>query len=115
MEHVAGYLGLDASLVRQRNFMYPKDLPSHPYAAPALKPQVQPHQTGSVIKDEQNCNGKAEFLNDHIEATGGSADAKGSPEAKGKTHTTPDVVCGRFQLKQAEDSASELATVSSGR
>ena len=120
MEHVAGYLGLDATLVRERNFMYPKDLPAHPYAPPELKSTTQNPKTASAIAkpDNQNCNGKAEFLDANSESKSGSLDVKGGQEAQdasSKHHTTPDVVCGRFQMKEPGVDASEKFTISAGR
>lgn len=122
VEHVAGYLGLDATLVRERNFMYPKDLPAHPYAPPTLQPKSQAHTqdvaTAPTKKDDQNCNGKAENLYAHIEAKGKSDDDKGQKQGGptlSKGHTTPDVVCGRFQLKEPGSNASQESVTSSGR
>ena len=120
VEHVAGYLGLDATLVRERNFMYPKDLPAHPYAPPTPKPQVQaPKAANPDTKiDTQNCNGKADRLDAHSQSKGDSHDVKGGKEMKGsssKSHTTPDVVCGRFQIKEPGVEASQASVTSSGR
>lgn len=117
---MAGYLGLDATLVRERNFMYPKDLPAHPYAPPALKSNAQDPKAASVVAkpDNQNCNGKAEFLDANSESTSSSADAKGDKEVKNassKSHTTPDVVCGRFKMKEPGVDASEMSVISAGR
>ena len=120
VEHVAGFLGLDASLVRERNFMYPKDLPAHPYALPILKSRVQAPKTASTFakKDYQNCNGKAEHLDSHSTSNGSSVQPKGDSnldDSSGKGHTNPDVVCGRFQLKDASSDGSQAVASSSGR
>ncbi|KAL3141630.1 hypothetical protein ABBQ32_004865 [Trebouxia sp. C0010 RCD-2024] len=122
VEHVAGYLGLDATLVRERNFMYPKDLPAHPYAPTTPKPKSQVHTpdaTDTPTKtDDQNCNGKAEFLEAQSEAKSSSDDDKGRKdmgETPSKRGTTPDVVCGRFQMKEPGANASEASVHSSGR
>ena len=115
---MAGYLGLDATLVRERNFMHPKDLPAHPYAPPALKCNAQDPKAASVVAkpDNQNCNGKAEFLDANSESTSSSADAKGDKEVKNassKSHT--NVVCGRFKMKEPGVDASEMSVISAGR
>ena len=121
VEHVAGYLGLDATLVRERNFMYPKDLPAHPYVPLTPKPKSQetPNAAATIKKDDQNCNGKAEFLDAHSEAKGDSHDDKGRNEmgeTSSRGHaTTPDVVCGRFQMKEPGVAASQASATSSGR
>lgn len=120
VEHVAGYLGLDATLVRERNFMYPKDLPAHPYAPPMLRSQVQAPKAATAFakKDTQNCNGKAEHLDSHSASNGNSVNAEADPSTNGpsgKGHTTPDVVCGRFQLKDPGSDDSQAAVSSSGR
>ena len=120
LEHVAGYLGLDATLVRERNFMYPKDLPAHPYATPTLKPNAATPTpaTAAAKPDDQNCNGKADFLGAHSQAKTSSLDGKGEEQRKnaaGKSQATPDVVCGRFQMKEHGDDASEVSAMSAGR
>lgn len=120
LEHVAGYLGLDATLVRERNFMYPKDLPAHPYAPPRLQPTAEtPKPAAAAAKpDDQNCNGKAEFLDAHSEAKSSSLDGKGEEQRKdaaGKSQSTPDVVCGRFQMKEPGGDAPEVSAMSAGR
>lgn len=121
LEHVAGYLGLDATLVRERNFMYPKDLPAHPYAPPTLHPKAETPKpaTAPAKTDDQNCNGKAEYLGAHSEAKSSSLDGKGEEQrrkdAAGKGQATPDVVCGRFQMKEPGGDASEVSVMSAGR
>ena len=120
VEHVAGYLGLDATLVRERNFMYPKDLPAHPYAPPTLQSKAPtPKAAGAIAKpDDQNCNGKAEFLDANSESKSSSLDVKGDKEVKdasSKSRTTPDVVCGRFQMKEPGVDACEVSAISAGR
>ena len=117
---MAGYLGIDATLVRERNFMYPKELPAHPYAPPALKSKPQSPKAASAVArpDQQNCNGKAEFLDANSESKSSSNDVKGHKEVKeasSKSHTTPDVVCGRFQMKEPGVDASEVSVISAGR
>ena len=127
VEHVAGYLGLDATLVRERNFMRPKDLPAHPYPAPPL-PQPSTSPLNPVTKaDDQNCNGKAQHLDAHSESNGtghvnggqelGEPGGKGGDDSSGqkKSGSTPDVVCGRFQFKEPDENKEEAATVSAGR
>jgi len=127
VEHVAGYLGLDATLVRERNFMRPKDLPAHPYPAPPL-PQPSTSALKPAIKpDDQNCNGKALHLDANSESNGtghvnggqelGEQVGKGGNDSSGqkKSDSTPDVVCGRFQFKEPNGDKEEAATVSAGR
>lgn len=127
IEHVAGYLGLDATLVRERNFMRPKDLPAHPYPAPPL-----PEPSTSFLKpvtkaDDQNCNGKAQHLVAYSESNGtrhvsggqelseqGDRGGTGSLDQK-RNGSTPDVVCGRFQFKELNGDKADAATVSAGR
>ena len=101
--------------------MYPKDLPAHPYAPLTPKPQIQTPNAAPTAtkKDDQNCNGKAEFLDAHSEAKGDSHDDKGRKEmgetsSRGRA-TTPDVVCGRFQMKEPGVTASQASATSSGR
>lgn len=120
VEHVAGYLGLDATLVRERNFMYPKDLPAHPYASPAFQSKAQTPKAASAVAkpDDQNCNGKAEFLDANSQSKSSSLDVKGDKavkDASSKSRTTPDVVCGRFQMKEPGVDASKVSVVSAGR
>lgn len=132
VEHVAGYLGLDATLVRERNFMYPKDLPAHPYAAPTLLESSASAVRRSTKIDAQNCNGKAEHLNMHSQSDGGSLAKKDEDatsnrdgvapkgdkpirESHGKREGIPDVVCGRFQFKEAEEDRDASAVMSEGR
>ncbi len=127
VEHVAGYLGLDATLVRERNFMRPKDLPAHPYPAPPL-PEPSTSALEPVTKaDDQNCNGKAQHLDAHSESNGTShvnggqelseQGEKGRNDSLGqeKSDSTPDVVCGRFQFKEPIGDKADAATVSAGR
>ena len=127
VEHVAGYLGLDATLVRERNFMRPKDLPAHPYPAPPL-PEPSTSALKPVIKaDDQNCNGKAQHLDAHSESSGtghvnrgqelGEQGKKGRSDSLGqqKSDSTPDVVCGRFQFKEPNGDEAEAAIISTGR
>lgn len=127
VEHVAGYLGLDATMVRERNFMRPKDLPAHPYAPPTLlKPSSA--QKPSLKTDDQNCNGKAQHLESHSQSHGGSSTVSGADEVNGQTErllsdtpgqkkrdATPDVVCGRFQFKEPNGDSVDAAAVSEGR
>lgn len=128
VEHVAGYLGLDATMVRERNFMRPKDLPAHPYAPPnPLKPSSSAQKPSSKT-DDQNCNGKAQHLESHSQSHGGSGTVSGADEETGQTErllsgtsgqkkrdTTPDVVCGRFQFKEPNGDSGNAAAVSEGR
>ncbi|DBA80138.1 TPA: hypothetical protein ACH3X2_007614 [Trebouxia sp. C0005] len=127
IEHVAGYLGLDATLVRERNFMRPKDLPAHPYPAPPL-PEPSTSALKPVTKaDDQNCNGKAQHLVAYSESNGtrhvsggqelseqGDRGGTGSLDQK-RNGSTPDVVCGRFQFKELNGDKADAATVSAGR
>jgi hypothetical protein len=127
VEHVAGYLGLDATLVRERNFMRPKDLPAHPYPAPPL-PEPSTSALKPVTKaDDQNCNGKAQHLDAHSESNGtgrvnggqksSEQGEKGGNDSLGqkKSDSTPDVVCGRFQFKEPNGDKADAATGSAGR
>ncbi len=126
VEHVAGYLGLDATLVRERNFMRPKDLPAHPYPAPPLPEPSTSALKPAIKADDQNCNGKAQHLDAHSESNGtrhvnggqqlSEQGGKGGNESLGqkKNGSTPDVVCGRFQFKEANGDEAD-ATVSTGR
>ena len=108
LEHVAGYLGLDATLIRERNFMHPKEIP-HPY--PVTEPQQSSVSKPYVKADHQNCNGKAESLQTHTQTSqrkGGSTNAEGDEQVAKDLHgrkkdaAFPDVVCGRFQLRAAD-------------
>lgn len=128
VEHVAGYLGLDATMVRERNFMRPKDLPAHPYAPPTLLKPSSSAPKPSLKTDAQNCNGKAHHLDSHSQSHGSSSAVSAADEVDGKTErllsdtsgqkkrdTTPDVVCGRFQFKEPSEDSAGAAAVSEGR
>ncbi len=122
--------------------MYPKGLPAHPYAAPTLHASSSPALKPSSKTDDQNCNGKAEYLNahsqsnsnnttngdDHVNGKGGAdtgdsdkdmngKGGKDSDESSGqkKSKTTPDVVCGRFLFKEPNGDDADMAGESGGR
>ncbi len=127
VEHVAGYLGLDATLIRERNFMRPKDLPAHPYPAPPLLESSTSALNPVTKADDQNCSGKAQHLDAHSESNGiglvnggqelSEQGKKGGNDSSGqkKNGSTPDVVCGRFQFNEPTGDEEEAATVSAGR
>ena len=130
VEHVAGSLGLDATLVRERNFMHPRDLAAHPYAPPA-PPPASAATASSARPAKQSVSGKAVDADAHSASDSGGL-AKGGEQVSGqegdkgsrgaseqekkKRGSTPDVVCGRFQMKEEPSGdAGGVATVPGGR
>ena len=115
---MAGYLGLDATLIRERNFMHPKDVP-HPY--PVRTSQQSPATKPCVQLDDQNCNGKAESLRTHTQTNQTKSrhakpDEQSAKDLHGrKRDAFPEVVCGRFQFREDNADGKEPITISEGR